>query len=46
LSNYDALLKYASQGNAISQQQLQTLQSWKSDPQKWSENFVASDLNA
>jgi orotate phosphoribosyltransferase len=46
LSNYDALLKYASQGNAISQQQLQTLQSWKSDPQKWSESFVASDLNA
>jgi orotate phosphoribosyltransferase len=43
LSNYDALLKYASQGNAISQQQLVTLQSWKSDPQKWSEQFVASE---
>jgi orotate phosphoribosyltransferase len=46
LSNYDALLKYASQSNAISLQQLMALQSWKGDPQKWSDQFTATSERA
>jgi orotate phosphoribosyltransferase len=42
LSNYDYLLKQASASGYISSAQQETLRSWKSNPEAWSEQFTAS----
>lgn len=42
LSNYDFLLKQATTTGYISSVQQETLSSWKSNPEAWSEQFIAS----
>jgi orotate phosphoribosyltransferase len=42
LSNYDFLLQQASASGYISSAQLATLSQWKSNPEAWSEHFMAS----
>jgi len=42
LSNYDFLLKQAADSGYISSAQLETLGKWKSNPEAWSEQFMAS----
>ncbi|MFM2202278.1 MAG: hypothetical protein RL040_1478 [Bacteroidota bacterium] len=42
LSNYDFLLEQASASGYISSAQLATLSQWKSNPEAWSEHFMAS----
>lgn len=41
LSNYDALLQQAAISGYISQDQQETLSNWKSNPEAWSELFLA-----
>lgn len=41
LSNYDALLQQAADSGYISQTQQETLSNWKSNPEAWSELFLA-----
>lgn len=41
LSNYDALLQQAAISGYISQTQQETLSNWKSNPEAWSELFLA-----
>mgnify|MGYP000200313913 CR=1 FL=1 len=42
LSNYDFLLQQASASGYISSAQQETLSTWKSNPEAWSEQFTAS----
>jgi orotate phosphoribosyltransferase len=42
LSNYDALLDQAVNSGAITPNQQETLSSWKSNPEEWSEQFQAN----
>ena len=42
LSNYDFLLQQASASGYISSAQEETLSQWKSNPEAWSEHFMAS----
>ncbi len=45
LSNYDALLQQATNSGHITQIQQETLSSWKSNPEAWSEQFQASQTH-
>jgi orotate phosphoribosyltransferase len=42
LSNYDSLLQQATQSGYITATQQETLTNWKSNPEAWSEQFLAS----
>jgi len=45
LSNYDFLLQQASASGYISSVQQETLSHWKSNPEAWSEQFMASQTH-
>jgi orotate phosphoribosyltransferase len=45
LSNYDFLLQQASASGYISSAQQETLSTWKSNPEAWSEQFTSSHSN-
>lgn len=45
LSNYDALLQQATNSGFITDSQKQTLSSWKSNPEAWSNQFTASQTH-